>query len=105
MPYIEQENRDCFDNVLMQIEEIETKGDLEYCIFYLMKKYMEGKEFRYSILHDCTYAAAHCSDEFRRRYLDKREDNARKINGDVKIKSIKNIKFKKKIVKKIKNLK
>jgi hypothetical protein len=44
---------------------------------------MENKEFRYTTLHDCVYAVAHCSDEFRRRFLDKREDQAIQENGDI----------------------
>ena len=83
MPYIKQEDRQLFNDVLSCLPEIKTKGELEYCIFYLMKKYMSKKEFRYSNLHDCVYAAMHCADEFRRRYLDKREDEAREANGDI----------------------
>ena len=48
-----------------------------------MKKFMSSRESRYSNLHDVVYASAHCSDEFRRRYLDKREDQAIETNGDV----------------------
>ena len=44
---------------------------------------MKTKPYKYSDLHDCVYAAQHCADEFRRRYLDKREDRARKENGDI----------------------
>ena len=82
MPYIKQEDRAKF-NILNSIEKIETKGELEYCIYRLMVKYMDGKEFKYSVLHDCTYASQHCADEFRRRFLDKREDKAREENGDI----------------------
>lgn len=83
MPYIQYSDRDKFSNILNQISKIEKKGELEYCIFKLMKIYMKDKEQRYSILHDCTYAAQHCADEFRRRYLDNRENEARETNGDV----------------------
>lgn len=83
MPYIEQSQRTKFDEHLDKIEKIETKGELEYCIFKVMKKYMKNKELRYSILHDCTYAAIHCGDEFRRRFLDERENHARFQNGDI----------------------
>ena len=83
MPYIKQESRGKFDNVLNQIDHIETKGELEYCISKLMKIYMKDKRFCYSHLHDTTYAAIHCGDEFRRRNLDKREDTAIEENGDI----------------------
>jgi len=83
MPYIKRKLRKQYDLFLDEMPTIETKGDLEYCIFRLMKWYMKTREFRYSNLHDTVYAAQHCSDEFRRRYLDKRENLARKQNGDV----------------------
>ena len=83
MPYIQQKDRTKYDQILNQINLIETKGDLEYCLYKLMLKYMSTRERRYSQLHDCVYAAAHCSDEFRRRFLDKREDDAVMTNGDV----------------------
>jgi hypothetical protein len=86
MPYISQNDRNKYDLIIRAIKSsngIETKGDLEYLIFVLMKKFMSTREFRYSTLHDCVYAIQHCSDEYRRRYLDKREDDAREINGDV----------------------
>lgn len=85
MPYIKPQDREKFDKILKQLPEFRTKGELEYCIFYLMKKYMANREFRYSNLHDCVYSAMHCADEFRRRYLDKREDEARETNGDINV--------------------
>jgi hypothetical protein len=48
-----------------------------------MVTYMKDKEYRYSTLHDTVYAATHCGDEFRRRFLDARENTAIKENGDV----------------------
>jgi len=83
MPYIKKNDRVKYLPGLSQIKMIETKGDLEFCIFFLMKKYMEDREVKYANLHDCTYAAQHCADEFRRRFLDKREDEAIESNGDV----------------------
>jgi hypothetical protein len=83
MPYIKGSDREKFDEKLKDFPEFINKGELEYVIFKLMKMYMKNKEFRYSILHDVTYAAQHCSDEFRRRYLDEREDFACQINGDI----------------------
>ena len=85
MPYIKQEDRQKFNKILKQLPEMKTKGELEYCVFYLMKKYMKNRKFRYTNLHDCVYAVMHCADEFRRLYLDKREDEARKENGDIEV--------------------
>lgn len=83
MPYIKQEDRKKFDTVLDQLPEMKVKGELEYCIFKLMKQYMKNKERRYGNLHDTTYAAHHCGDEYRRRFLDDRENKAIEENGDV----------------------
>jgi len=83
MPYVSQERRDVYDKVLNKIPDIETKGDLEYCVFKLMKRFMKTREFRYSTLHEVVYAVMHCADEYRRRFLDKREDEARETNGDI----------------------
>ena len=83
MPYIKKELKKQYDIRLNRLPEINTKGELEYCIFKLMKKYMSTREPKYTNLHDTVYAAAHCADEFRRRYLDKREDQALEVNGDV----------------------
>jgi len=85
MPYIKSEERFDYDRVLNQLKNIKTKGDLEYCIFKLMKIFMSTREFRYSTLHEVVYAVMHCADEYRRRYLDKREDEARTENGDIEI--------------------
>lgn len=85
MPYISKQSREKYSLIKHLIDDlnIETKGDLEYLVFLLMKKFMHTRENRYSNLHDCVYAAQHCADEFRRRFLDKREDEAREQNGDV----------------------
>jgi hypothetical protein len=83
MPYIKMDARVQFDEVLDKLDRINTKGELEYCIYSLMLLYMKDKEPRYSNLHDTVYAAQHCADEFRRRLLDKREDQAIQENGDI----------------------
>lgn len=86
MPYIKISDRLKYEkavNEVYNIKSIETKGDLEFLIFTLMKKFMSTRENRYSTLHDCVYSAMHCADEFRRRYLDKREDEAMSANGDI----------------------
>jgi len=83
MPYIAEEQRSQYDYGLDMIEDIKTKGDLEYCIFKLMRKFMKTRDERYTQLHDAVYAAVHCGHEFNRRFLDKREDAAIEKNGDV----------------------
>jgi hypothetical protein len=83
MPYLKKDMRTKFDEHLDKISSIETKGELEYCIYKLLNIYMMDKARKYSTLHDTVYAAQHCADEFRRRNLDVREDEARKENGDI----------------------
>jgi len=83
MPYIKSEQRTKYMDGLTRLPTMATKGELEYCVFYLMRLYMTDKRMRYSTLHDCTYAVQHASDEFRRRFLDAREDDARRENGEI----------------------
>ena len=83
MPYIKKEYRKFYDVIFSDFPSIDSKGELEYCIFSLMKRYMAARQYKYTDLHDTVYAAQHCADEFRRRYLDKREDEAIVENGDI----------------------
>ena len=83
MPYIEQNKRIKYDNHLDNILDIETKGELEYCIYKLMKIYISDKIYNYANLHDTVYSAIHCGDEFRRNFLDKREEYAINKNGKI----------------------
>lgn len=83
MPYIKSEYREKYDKIINQLPDIDNKGDLEYIVTKVMKHFMKTREKRYSTLHEVVYAVMHCADEYRRRYLDKREDEAIKENGDV----------------------
>ena len=83
MPYIKKEDRIKFDESLNKITHFETKGELEYCIFKLMVAYKKERISNYTNLHDCAYAAMHCGDEFCRRFLDERENQAITTNGDI----------------------
>lgn len=83
MPYIIRDKRKKYDKFLNKIKEIESKGALEYCVTKLQKIFMKTRENRYSFLHEAVYAVTHAADEFRRRHLDKREDEAIKKNGDI----------------------
>jgi len=83
MPYISKDKRVKYLLILDHFPKIPDKGELEYCIFKLMKHYMSDKDARYNQLHDTVYAAQHCADEFRRRFLDERENKAIIENGDI----------------------
>ena len=82
MPFIKKLDRVFYDNHIT-MEAIETKGELEYCIYRLMRIYMRNRTYNYTYLHDTVYAAMHCAHEFRRNYLDVREDAAKEENGDI----------------------
>ena len=83
MPYINTEDRAKYDEIIDLVCKIDTKGELEYIIMRFMNIYMSTRERKYNTLHDCVYACKHVSDEYRRRYLDKREDEALAKNGDI----------------------
>ncbi len=83
MPYITQEDRKKFFKILKLMPTISNKGELEYCIAVLQHRYMSTKVWSYTELHSAVYAAIHAGDEFRRRFLDKREDSAIIKNGDI----------------------
>ena len=87
MPFINQGRRNIYKKLFKDIHsdiKILEKGDLEYLVFKLMLQYMEDKEIRYSTLHDTVYAVIHAAEEFKRLYLDKREDQAIDKNGKIK---------------------
>jgi len=70
---------------LKQLPNIECKGDLEYCVYYLCVKFMSTRKVKYSELHEAVYGAIHAGEEYKRRHLDKREDVAKETNGDIEI--------------------
>ena len=83
MPYIKKELRLKYDKIINQLPNIDNKGDLEYIVTKIMKRFMKIREIRYSTLHEVVYAVMHCADEYRRRYLDKREEEAIEENGNI----------------------
>lgn len=86
MPYVDQESRDKYFHLTTEIDkldEISSKGDLEFIVFYLMKKFMKTRQVRYATLHEVVYAVIHAGEEYKRRFLDKREDEALFNNGDI----------------------
>lgn len=84
MPHINDKQKIKYQHLanLIAKTEIETKGDLEYLVYQLMKSYMVSRERRYSTLHEAVYGTIHSAEEFKRLHLDKREDEAIKENGE-----------------------
>jgi hypothetical protein len=85
MPYILPSDREKFKDILSSLKNIpiKTKGELEFILFAILKEYMRERKVCYSELHDTVYACQHVAHEFERRFLDKREDEARQNNGDI----------------------
>ena len=83
MPFIEEQKRPYYDNILDQLNEIICKGDLEYCIYKLILHYMKTRKYNYHNLHEAVYGTIHSAEEFKRNYLDKREDEAIAKNGKI----------------------
>lgn len=85
MPHIKPIDKFKYSHILYAInssQDIETKGDLEFLVYQLMKRYMLSREKRYSTLHDAVYGTIHSAEEFKRLHLDKREDKAIEENGE-----------------------
>jgi hypothetical protein len=84
MPHISKSQREIYSTFISELlrTEILTKGDLEYIIYNVVKQFMATREFRYSNLHDAVYGCIHAGEEYKRLYLDKREDKAIEDNGE-----------------------
>ena len=84
MPHINKEQRELYSTLLSEIlrTEILNKGDLEYLVYNLMKQFMATREKRYGTYHEAVYATIHSAEEYKRLYLDKREDKAIAENGE-----------------------
>lgn len=85
MPYIDPMFRKKYRDIIFDLSNISisSKGELEFVLFSILKLYMKDRKFCYSELHDTVYACQHVADEFRRRYLDIRENEALEKNGDI----------------------
>jgi hypothetical protein len=89
MPYIPLEDRKKFEDSLNKIVlEIESKGELTYCLYHLMIYAFENGvigtgSYGYDTLSDICGAGQDATNEFRRRRLDPHEDKKIKENGDI----------------------
>lgn len=92
MPYIKPEAREYYRNhgaldelsqALNKINLEEAKGDLNYIIFYLVRKYIQERGLGYFKISTMIGALEDCADELRRRVLHPYEDSCIKKNGDI----------------------
>lgn len=85
MPYIEEKDRVSFDIYIDKtVQHIQNEGDLNYCIYSLMKKWLEKqKPINYSKLSSCIAAFECAKLEFYRKVISKYEDLKCKKNGEI----------------------
>lgn len=81
MPYIKQEAREVFENVVLP--GVATAGELNYFITKLCQHYVADHGLNYQTLNDITGALENCKLEFYRRLTAPYEDTKIKENGDV----------------------
>jgi putative lipoic acid-binding regulatory protein len=96
MPYIKQERRPAFEQAIKNVvEELgaqpgndtmddSAKGELNYVIYSIVKRYVEQRGMRYHRLQDFINGTLmSCRDELSRRLMSSYEDGAIEKNGDV----------------------
>jgi hypothetical protein len=91
MPYIKQEDRKKYDDniasiveVLLSTDEDSAKGELNYIIYSIIKKYIISKGERYFRYNDFVGGVLSCCQmELYRRLVEPYEDKAKDKNGDV----------------------
>ena len=84
MPYIAQERRKDFDELLAQLgPRIKNKGEMNYCVSILMAWYVSVHGDSYQNISDAKDALVNAADEFSRLRLAPYEDIKRKENGEL----------------------
>ena len=84
MPYIEPEKRKLINPHLDQaLKELETKGDFNYAITYLIHHYVLQRDLRYDTLNDAVGIFECAKDEFKRQVLHGYEDPKKEANGPI----------------------
>lgn len=85
MPYIKQEKRIIWEDVLNKLDNIylNNPGDLNYLFTRIIKQYIEDVGKNYQSMNDIMGALEGCKQEFYRRVVSPYEDQKIKENGDV----------------------
>lgn len=84
MPYLPPEERALFDDALDGVPTIRSKGQLTYCVTRLMLRFAREHGLTgYQRHSDAVAATADAGHEYRRRVLDKYENDAIRRNGDL----------------------
>lgn len=82
MPYIQSEDRPVFDEVICEIPNIETPGELNYIVTTIIQKYISTHGDSYTTYNSVVGALECCKLEFYRRLVTPYEDEKIKLNGD-----------------------
>ena len=94
MPYITQERRKDFDELLAQLgPRIKNKGEMNYCVSILMAWYVSEHGEGYHNISDAKDALVNAADEFARRRLAPYEDLKKEENGDLTLPARTKIEF------------
>ena len=84
MPYIPENRRPYFaDELDACVDGIFQKGDLTFCVYYLALKVAQRRKMNYTQISSAISCLQDAADELRRRHLDKYEDGAIEMNGDI----------------------
>ncbi|MFP4084253.1 MAG: DUF6899 family protein [Desulfonatronovibrio sp.] len=84
MPYITQDRRAVFDEVLQELaENVQNQGELNYCIYKLSRLIINRTGKSYASLSMCSSAMEHAKLEWYRKVLSPYEDEKILENGDI----------------------
>lgn len=85
MPYIRQQNREYFSELLQLLKHhaIANPGELNYIFTEIVKQYMDGHSNNYQTYNDIVGALEGCKLELYRRRIALYEDQKIEDNGDV----------------------
>ncbi|WP_291321762.1 hypothetical protein [Desulfonatronospira sp.] len=84
MPYIPEERREVFDGLLEELSrEVQTQGELNYCIFKLSRLIAGRIGYSYDNLSMCSSAMEHARLEWYRKVLAPYEDQKIREHGDI----------------------
>jgi hypothetical protein len=84
MPYIKKEERVQFQTALNYLaQNIETDGDLNYCMSFLIHKILEKRGVNYQNMNNLVGSLECAKNEFIRTIMSPYEDKKRLENGNV----------------------
>ena len=83
MPYIKQEDRKDFDELLLGLPEFKSPGELNYFITKTLLAYEKQDVPSYQIYNDIIGVLECCKQEIYRRLIIDFENYKKDVNGDV----------------------